>query len=88
MVIKQTIILIINVYAWLIVLYVIFNFLISVLKINNKITTTLKETTYGMCEPILKGVKKFLPNRFWDFAPVIAYLILQILLMTVTRFNV
>lgn len=85
--VKPTIILILTVYAWLIVMYVVFNFMYTTLGKRGVIVTTLRQTTYDFCKPFLNIVGNILPRKYVEFGPLIIFVVLRVLVYTISKIN-
>ena len=70
---------IINLYKFLLLIYIIATWLISfnIINTSNRFVYTVMEFLYKLCEPSLRLVKKYVPNfGNIDISPIIVYLLL------------
>ena len=70
---------IINLYKFVLLIYIIATWLISFIIINtsNRFVYTAMEFLYRLCEPSLRLVRKYVPNLGnIDISPIIVYLLL------------
>ncbi|MFV0425275.1 MAG: YggT family protein [Bacilli bacterium] len=74
-------------YTWLILLYVVFNFIYIIMNKRGSVITTLRTTTYDFCKPLFKSINRILPSKFSEFTPLIAFLFMQILIRVIARIN-
>ena len=73
---------IINLYQFLLIIYIIATWLISLNIVNtsNRFVYSIMEALYRLCEPSLRLVRQFLPSfGSIDISPVIVYLLLWFL---------
>ena len=71
--------LVLNLYMWCFILSAVLSWLIAfnVINTHNRFIYTIGDTLYRLTEPILRPIRKFLPNLGGiDFSPVIAILVL------------
>ena len=70
---------IINLYKFVLLIYIIVTWLISfnIINTSNRFVYTAMEFLYRLCEPSLRLVKKYVPNLGnIDISPIIVYLLL------------
>ena len=70
---------IINLYQFILIIYIIAMWLVSfnIINTSNRFVYSLIEAMHRLCEPILKLVRRYLPNfGTIDISPVIVYLFL------------
>ena len=70
---------IINLYKFVLLIYIIATWLISfnIINTSNRFVYTAMEFLYRLCEPSLRLVKKYVPNLGnIDISPIIVYLLL------------
>ena len=70
---------IINLYQFILLIYIISTWLISfnIINTSNRLVYGIMDALYRLCEPVLKLVRQYLPNLgSMDIAPVIVYLLL------------
>ena len=68
---------IINLYQFVLIIYIIATWLINfnIVNTSNRFVYTVIESMYRLCEPSLKLVRKFIPNfGSIDISPVVVYL--------------
>jgi len=85
--IVEGIILVIDIYIWVLIASAIFSWLIAfnVVNTHNQIVHTIGETLYRLTEPALRPIRRLLPNLGGlDISPVI----LIIILIVIQRFLV
>lgn len=73
---------IINLYTYILLVYIITTWLIAfnIINTSNKIVYSIVEVLYRLCEPVLKSVRKYIPNiGNIDISPVIVLLLLWFL---------
>ena len=70
---------IINLYQFVLLIYIIATWLISfnIVNTSNRFVYSVMEVLYRLCEPSLRFIRQFLPNfGSIDISPVILYLLL------------
>ena len=70
---------IINLYKFVLLIYIIATWLISfnIINTSNRLIYTAMEFLYKLCEPSLRIVRKYIPNfGNIDISPIIVYLLL------------
>ena len=70
---------IINLYKFVLLIYIIATWLISfnIINTSNRLVYTAMEFLYRLCEPSLRLVRKYVPNLGnIDISPIIVYLLL------------
>ena len=70
---------VINLYQFVLLIYIIASWLISfnIINTSNRFIFSMMDALYRLCEPSLKLVRQFLPNFGpVDISPVIVYLLL------------
>ena len=70
---------IINLYQFVLLIYIVATFLISfnIVNTSNRFVYRVMEVLYRLCEPSLRFIRQFLPNfGSIDISPVIVYLLL------------
>ena len=70
---------IINLYQFILLIYIIATWLISfnIINTSNRFVYNVMEALYRLCEPSLRLVRQFIPNfGSIDISPVIIYLLL------------
>ena len=70
---------IINLYQFILLIYIIATWLISfnIINTSNRFVYSVMEALYRLCEPSLRLVRQFIPNfGSIDISPVIIYLLL------------
>ena len=70
---------IINLYQFILIIYIIATWLINfnIINVSNRFIYTLMEALYRICEPSLKLVRNYIPNfGSIDISPIIVYLLL------------
>jgi len=70
---------IINLYKFVLLIYIIVTWLISfnIINTSNRFVYTAMEFLYRLCEPSLRLVRKYVPNfGNIDISPIIVYLLL------------
>ena len=73
---------IINLYQFVLIIYIIATWLISfnIVNTSNRFVYNVMEVLYRLCEPSLRFIRKFLPSfGSIDISPVIVYLLLWFL---------
>ncbi len=73
---------IINLYQFVLIIYIIATWLISfnIVNTTNRFVSSLMIALYRLCEPSLRFVRQYLPNfGSIDISPVIVYLLLWFL---------
>ena len=70
---------IINLYKFILLIYIIATWLISfnIINTSNRFVYSVMEVLYRLCEPSLRLVRKYVPNYGnIDISPIIVYLLL------------
>ncbi len=73
---------IINLYQFVLIIYIIATWLVSfnIINTSNLFVYSVMKTLYSLCEPSLRFVRQYLPNfGSIDISPVIVYLLLWFL---------
>ena len=73
---------IINLYQFLLIIYIIATWLISfkIVNTSNRFVYSVMEALYRLCEPSMRFIRQFLPSfGSIDISPVIVYLLLWFL---------
>ena len=73
---------IINLYQFILLIYIIVTWLISfnIINTSNRLVYSIMNALYSLCEPSLKFIRQYLPNLgAIDISPVIVYLLLWFL---------
>ena len=68
---------IINLYQFLLLIYIIATWLVNfnIINVSNKFVYSMMEVLYRLCEPSLNIVRRYIPNfGNLDISPVIVYL--------------
>ena len=68
---------IINLYQFLLLIYIIATWLVNfnIINVSNKFVYSIMEVLYRLCEPSLNIVRRYIPNfGNLDISPVIVYL--------------
>ena len=75
----ELIIQIINLYQFILLIYIVSTWLISfnIINTTNRLVYGIMEALYRLCEPSLKFVRQYLPNLgAIDISPIVVYLLL------------
>ncbi len=70
---------IINIYQFVLIVYIISTWLISfnIINTSNRLVYSIMDVLYRLCEPSLRYIRQFLPNLgSIDISPIILYLLL------------
>ena len=70
---------IINLYQFILLIYIISTWLISfnIVNTSNQFVYSVMQTLYKLCEPSLRFVRQYLPNLgSVDISPIVVYLLL------------
>ena len=70
---------IINLYTYVLLIYIIITWLIAfnIINTSNRLVYSIVEVLYKLCEPLLQYVRRFIPNiGNIDISPVIVLLLL------------
>ena len=70
---------IINLFQFVLIIYIILTWLVNfnVINTNNRFVYSVLDTLYRLCEPSLNFVRRYLPNfGVIDLSPIIVYLAL------------
>ena len=81
---------ILQVYKYAIIIYVILNMLISfnIINYNNKLISVVMDFLYRLTEPLLKIIRKFLPNLGTiDISPVILIILIEATQFVMTKYG-
>ena len=73
---------IINLYQFVLIIYIIATWLISfnIINTSNRFVYSVMKTPYRLCEPSLRFIRQYLPNfGSIDISPIIVYLLLWFL---------
>ena len=73
---------IINLYQFVLIIYIIATWLVSfnIINTSNRFVYSVMEALYRLCEPSLRFIRQFLPSfGSIDISPVIVYLLLWFL---------
>jgi len=73
---------IINLYQFVLIIYIIATWLVSfnIINTSNRFVYSVMKTLYSLCEPSLKFVRQYLPSfGSIDISPIIVYLLLWFL---------
>ncbi len=73
---------IINLYQFVLIIYIIATWLVSfnIINTSNRFVYSIMEALYRLCEPSLGFIRKFLPSfGSIDISPIIVYLLLWFL---------
>ena len=68
---------IINLYQFLLLVYIIATWLVNfnIINVSNRFVYSIMEILYRLCEPILNIVRRYIPNfANIDISPIIVYL--------------
>ena len=77
-------------FKYLVIFYVIINMLISfnIINYNNKIISVIIDFLYRLIEPILKVLRRFVPNfGAIDISPVILIIVIEALQFVITKYG-
>ncbi len=86
MLIKSIIVIVLSIYLGFILVYVVSNFIYTILKKQGKLVTIIREASLEFSGPILKAINSFLPAKYKDFAPLIAFVVISALRYIVLTF--
>lgn len=70
---------IINLYQFLLLIYIITTWLINfnIINTSNRLVYTIVDSLYRLCEPSLRFVRRYLPNLGTiDISPIVVYFLL------------
>ena len=70
---------IINLYQFILIIYIICTWLLNfnIINASNRLVYNLMEAMYRLCEPSLNLVRKYIPNLGnLDISPIVVYLLL------------
>jgi len=70
---------IINLYTYVLLIYIIMTWLISfnIINTSNRLVYSIVEILYKLCEPLLQYIRRFIPNiGSIDISPIIVLLLL------------
>ena len=73
---------IINLYQFILIIYIIATWLVSfnIINTSNRFVYSVMKTLYSLCEPSLRYIRQFLPSfGSIDISPIIVYLLLWFL---------
>tara|TARA_B100000287_G_scaffold425899_2_gene472958 strand:- start:2030 stop:2317 length:288 start_codon:yes stop_codon:yes gene_type:complete len=82
---------VLQIYKYAVIIYVIVSMLISfnVINYNNKFVSIIMDTLYRLTEPILKIIRKILPNLGTiDLSPVILIIIIEAIQFVMTKYGI
>ncbi len=82
---------VLQIYKYAVIIYVIVSMLISfnVINYNNKFISIIMDTLYRLTEPILKIIRKILPNLGTiDLSPVILIIIIEAIQFVMTKYGI
>ncbi len=77
-------------FKYSVIFYVIINMLISfnIINYNNKIISVIIDFLYRLIEPILKVLRRFVPNfGAIDISPVILIIVIEALQFVITKYG-
>ena len=80
-----------GVYAWIVIVSVIMNWLVNfnVINSNNNFVLMVMDFLYKTTEPVLRHIRRFVPIMGgFDFSPVVLILLLWFLQMIIARLMV
>tara|TARA_Y100001954_G_C15540256_1_gene468643 strand:- start:59 stop:346 length:288 start_codon:yes stop_codon:yes gene_type:complete len=81
---------ILQVYKYAVIVYVIVSMLISfnVINYNNKLVSIIMDFLYRLTEPLLKIIRKFLPNLgAIDLSPVFLIIFIEAIQFVMTKYG-
>ena len=81
---------ILHLYKYAVIVYVILNMLVSfdIINYNNKFVSIVMDCLYKITEPLLKLIRKFLPNSgVIDFSPVLLIVIIHGLQFVIGKYG-
>ena len=70
---------VINLYQFILLIYIISTWLISfnIVNTSNRLVYGIMDALYRLCEPVLKFIRQFMPNLgSIDISPIVFYLLL------------
>ncbi len=73
---------IINIYTYILIIYVIVTWLVgfNIINTSNRLVYSILEILHKLCEPVLQYIRRFIPNfGNIDISPVIALLLIWFL---------
>ena len=82
---------VLQIYKYAVIIYVLISMLISfnVINYNNKFVSIIMDTLYRLTEPILKIIRKILPNLGTiDLSPVILIIIIEAIQFVMTKYGI
>ena len=82
---------ILQIYKYAVIIYVILSMLIAfnVSKYNNKLVSIIMDTLYRLTEPVLKVIRRFLPNTgSIDLSPVILIIVIEATQYIMTKYGI
>ena len=82
---------VLQIYKYAVIIYVLISMLISfnVINYNNKFVSIIMDTLYRLTEPILKIIRKILPNLgAIDLSPVVLIIIIEAIQFVMTKYGI
>ena len=81
---------ILQLYKYAVIIYVILSMLVSfnVINYNNKLVSIIMDSLYKIIEPLLRRIRKFLPNfGAIDLSPVLLIILIEGLQFVMTKYG-
>ncbi|MBC11194.1 MAG: hypothetical protein CMP32_04695 [Rickettsiales bacterium] len=81
---------VLQIYKYAVIIYVILSMLISfnVINYNNRLISILMDSLFKLTEPLLKIIRKFLPNiGAIDISPVILIILIEATQFVMTKYG-
>ena len=81
---------VLQIYKYAVIIYVILSMLISfnVINYNNRLISILMDSLFKLTEPLLKIIRKFLPNiGAIDISPVILIILIEVTQFVMTKYG-
>lgn len=81
---------ILQLYKYAVIIYVILSMLVSfnIINYNNKLVSIVMDCLYKITEPLLKRIRKFLPNLgALDLSPVLLIILIEALQFVMTKYG-
>tara|TARA_B100000614_G_C14444587_1_gene451705 strand:- start:389 stop:676 length:288 start_codon:yes stop_codon:yes gene_type:complete len=81
---------VLQIYKYAVIIYVILSMLISfnVINYNNRLISILMDSLFKLTEPLLKIIRKFLPNiGAIDLSPVILIILIEATQFVMTKYG-
>ena len=81
---------ILQLYKYGVIIYVILSMLVSfnVINYNNKLVSIIMDSLYKIIEPLLRRIRKFLPNfGAIDLSPVLLIILIEGLQFVITKYG-